>query len=63
VIGWQGSSTGRDRAEGFLQAMVDGVFARDTAAAVGRKLRKGPDRPGAIFAGNDHMTCRRSGNL
>ena len=65
VMGWQGSSTGRDRAEGFLQAMeaaglapiavVDGMYARDTAAAVARDLCIGPDRPDAIFVGNDHM--------
>lgn len=65
VMGWQGSSTGRDRAAGFLQAMeaaglapiamVDGMYARDTAAAVARELCMGPDRPDAIFVGNDHM--------
>lgn len=65
VMGWQGSSTGRDRAEGFRQAMeaaglapvamVDGMYARDTAAAVARDLCIGPDRPDAIFVGNDHM--------
>lgn len=65
VMGWQGSSTGRDRAEGFRQAMaaaglapiamVDGMYARDTAAAVARELCIGPDRPDAIFVGNDHM--------
>jgi DNA-binding LacI/PurR family transcriptional regulator len=65
VMGWQGSSTGRDRAEGFRQAMdaaglapiamVDGMYARDTAAAVARDLCMGPDRPDAIFVGNDHM--------
>ncbi|MCR9148547.1 MAG: LacI family DNA-binding transcriptional regulator [Rhodobacteraceae bacterium] len=65
VMGWQGSSTGRDRAEGFRQAMavaglapfamIDGMYARDTAAAVTRALCAGPDRPDAIFVGNDHM--------
>ncbi|BDW86374.1 MULTISPECIES: LacI family DNA-binding transcriptional regulator [Roseicyclus] len=65
VMGWQGSSTGRDRAEGFRQAMeaaglapiamVDGMYARDTAAAVARELCQGPNRPDAIFVGNDHM--------
>lgn len=65
VMGWQGSSTGRDRAEGFRLAMeaaglapiamVDGMYARDTAAAVARELCIGPDRPDAIFVGNDHM--------
>ena len=65
VMGWQGSSTGRDRAEGFRQAMaaagldpvamVDGMYARDTAAAVARTICEGGDRPDAIFVGNDHM--------
>jgi len=65
IMGWQGASTGRDRAEGFRQAMaaaglepvamVDGMYNRDTAAAVARDLCQGPDRPDAIFVGNDHM--------
>lgn len=65
VMGWQGSSTGRDRAEGFRQAMaeaglnpiamIDGMYDRDTAARVTRELCAGPDRPDAIFVGNDHM--------
>ena len=65
IMGWQGSSTGRDRAEGFRQAMaaagltphamIDGMYDRDTAAAVARDLCAGPDRPDALFVGNDHM--------
>jgi DNA-binding LacI/PurR family transcriptional regulator len=65
IMGWQGASTGRDRAEGFRQAMaaagldpvamVDGMYNRDTAAALARALCSGPDRPDAIFVGNDHM--------
>jgi DNA-binding LacI/PurR family transcriptional regulator len=65
VMGWQGASTGRDRAEGFRQAMaaagmtpfamVDGMYARETAAEVARDLCAGPVRPDAIFVGNDHM--------
>ena len=65
VMGWQGSSTGRDRAEGFKQAMqaaglqpfamVDGAYAREKASAVTRELCQGPERPDAIFVGNDHM--------
>ena len=65
VMGWQGSSTGRDRAEGFKQAMqaaglqpfamVDGTYSREKAAAVTRELCQGPERPDAIFVGNDHM--------
>ena len=65
VMGWQGSSTGRDRAEGFKQAMqaaglqpfamVDGTYSREKAAAVTRELCQGPERTDAIFVGNDHM--------
>lgn len=65
VMGWQGSSTGKDRAEGFRQAMaaagliplalVDGMYDRNTAAAVARDICAGPVRPDAIFVGNDHM--------
>lgn len=65
VMGWQGSSTGRDRAEGFKHAMqaaglqpfamVDGTYSREKAAAVTRELCQGPERPDAIFVGNDHM--------
>lgn len=65
VMGWQGSSTGRDRAEGFRKglaahglepfAMVDGEYSRDRAAEVARAMCSGRDRPDAIFVGNDHM--------
>ena len=65
VMGWQGSSTGRDRAAGFQQAMdaagltphamIDGMYSRDTAAQVTRDLCGGDTRPDAIFVGNDHM--------
>ena len=65
VMGWQGSSTGRDRAEGFRQAMaatgldpvdmVDGMYSRDVAADMTRVLYQGGQRPDAIFVGNDHM--------
>jgi DNA-binding LacI/PurR family transcriptional regulator len=65
VMGWQGSSTGRDRARGFAEAMaeaglvpiavVDGMYARDTAAQAVRDLCGRADPPDAIFVGNDHM--------
>ncbi len=65
VMGWQGSSTGRDRAEGFRLALaeagqkpfalVDGMYSRETAAQATRDLCLGDDRPDAIFVGNDHM--------
>jgi len=62
VAGWQGSSTGRDRAAGFVDglraagvepvAVVDGGYDRAVAGRLARDL--GP-RVDAIFAGNDHM--------
>jgi DNA-binding LacI/PurR family transcriptional regulator len=65
VMGWQGASTGRDRATGFRQAMdaanltphamIDGMYSRETAAQVTRNLFAGPSTPDAIFVGNDHM--------
>jgi DNA-binding LacI/PurR family transcriptional regulator len=65
VMGWQGASTGRDRAKGFAQAMaaagvapvamIDGMYNRETAAEVARGLFAGPVTPDAIFVGNDHM--------
>lgn len=65
VMGWQGSSTGRDRAEGFRQAMdaagiepfsmLDGMYSREKAAAVTIELCGTGDRPDSIFVGNDHM--------
>lgn len=65
VMGWQGASTGRDRAAGFTlamqaagltpHAMIDGMYSRDTAAHVTRDMFSGPTRPDAIFVGNDHM--------
>ena len=65
IMGWQGSSTGRDRAAGFQLAMkaaglaphsmIDGMYDRATAAAAARDMCQGPSRPDAIFVGNDHM--------
>jgi DNA-binding LacI/PurR family transcriptional regulator len=65
IAGWQGSSTGRDRAIGFrqgieaagqtLNAQIDGMFSRETAAEATRTLMKKSVRPDAIFVGNDHM--------
>jgi DNA-binding LacI/PurR family transcriptional regulator len=65
IMGWQGASTGRDRAEGFRQglsaaglnpvAMVDGAYDREQAAAVARALFTTGPKPDAIFVGNDHM--------
>lgn len=65
VMGWQGSSTGRDRAQGFREAlrdagmepfaMIDGMYSRDEAAKATRALFAGAQRPDAIFVGNDHM--------
>ena len=65
IAGWEGSSTGRDRAEGFELGMaaaglktthvIDGMYNRDTAAAAAREIFSTPDRPDAVFVGNDHM--------
>ncbi|MBO6755646.1 MAG: LacI family DNA-binding transcriptional regulator [Roseibium sp.] len=65
IAGWAGSSTGRDREAGFraglkdlgreLVACIDGMYRRETAADAARELFRGPDRPDAVFVGNDHM--------
>lgn len=65
VMGWQGSSTGRDRARGFRAAMaaaglaphglIDGMYRRETAAAATRELFEATVPPDAVFVGNDHM--------
>jgi DNA-binding LacI/PurR family transcriptional regulator len=65
VAGWQGSSTGRDRTQGFRAALaeaghpppetIDGMYARDAAIAAARRLMEAPAPPDAIFVGNDHM--------
>lgn len=65
VAGWQGSSTGRDRARGFAEglaahglapfAVIPGDYSRDIAARAARALCAGPEVPDAIFVGNDHM--------
>lgn len=65
IMGWQGSSTGRDRADGFREgmagaglrpfAMIDGEYTRERAIQVARDLCTGSERPDAIFVGNDHM--------
>ncbi|MDJ0827387.1 MAG: LacI family DNA-binding transcriptional regulator [Rhodobacter sp.] len=64
ISGWQGSSTGRDRAQGFRDGLaaagldltreIDGLYQRDTAAAAALEMCR-QDRPDAIFVGNDHM--------
>ncbi|MCC5956480.1 MAG: LacI family DNA-binding transcriptional regulator [Natronohydrobacter sp.] len=65
ISGWQGASTGRDRARGLVEglaeaglaphAMIDGMFKRNTAAVAARELMDAPYPPDAIFVGNDHM--------
>ncbi|WCR11503.1 LacI family DNA-binding transcriptional regulator [Paracoccus stylophorae] len=65
IAGWQESSTGRDRTAGLIAglkdhgrepvAVVDGMYDRDTAASLTRDLFGRPDRPDAVFVGNDHM--------
>ncbi len=65
IAGWSGSSTGRDRRRGFAEtleknglaplATVDGMYKRDIAAEAVRGLMARPERPDAIFVGNDYM--------
>lgn len=65
IAGWQGSSTGRDRTQGFVQGLAeaglapvvieDGLYSQDTAAALTRRLFAATERPDAVFVGNDHM--------
>ena len=65
IAGWQGASTGRDRAAGFVAgladhgmapvAVVDGAYDRDVAAQAARDLFSGAEKPDAVFVGNDHM--------
>ena len=65
IAGWQGSSTGRDRQAGFLEALeeagqvpfalVDGMYKREVAKSCAVQLLSGQTHPDAIFVGNDHM--------
>lgn len=65
ITGWHGSSTGRDRQRGFVEALaalegnlvsiIDGMYDREVAAKAARVLIDGSNRPDAIFVGNDHM--------
>ncbi|MEM9320613.1 MAG: LacI family DNA-binding transcriptional regulator [Pseudomonadota bacterium] len=65
IAGWEGASTARDREAGFragLEAAGKSLFARavgefDEAAAcdAAREMFAGPNRPDAVFVGNDHM--------
>ena len=63
VSGWQGSSTGRDRTDGFCEALADaglspvgiedGRYTHDDASRAADVLvDRGAD---ALFVGNDHM--------
>lgn len=64
ISGWEGSSTGRERQVGFLQALADhgidpvavtdGEYKRDVAAKAALDMVKAV-QPDAIFVGNDHM--------
>ncbi|MFY2824188.1 LacI family DNA-binding transcriptional regulator [Ruegeria sp. MALMAid1280] len=65
IAGWQKSSTGRDRAQGFSEALtdhgmepvavVDGKYSAETVRWLTRELFDQKDRPDAVFVGNDHM--------
>lgn len=65
ISGWQKSSTGRDRAKGFVEGLselgtepaivVDGRYQQEKASELTRKIFGNSDRPDAVFVGNDHM--------
>lgn len=65
ISGWQGSSTGQDRARGLVEgladsgmaphAMIDGMYDRDVALEAACQLMDSATPPDAIFVGNDHM--------
>ena len=65
IAGWSGSSTGRDRAAGFMEglaehglepvAVEDGMYRQDVASALAHRIFSCGDRPDAVFVGNDHM--------
>lgn len=65
LAGWPGSSTNRDRRQGFIEELARNgrtLFAEDvgnyervaTCAAI-RRLFARPSRPDAVFCANDHM--------
>lgn len=65
LAGIENSSTSRDRERGFTSWLTEnglppplrevGLYRFDAAAAAARRLLARPDRPDAIFCGNDHM--------
>jgi DNA-binding LacI/PurR family transcriptional regulator len=65
LAGLENSSTSRDRERGFTGWLAEhglpaplrevGLYRFDAAAAAARRLLARPDRPDAIFCGNDHM--------
>lgn len=65
ISGWLGASTGRDRRDGFVEALeaagqtlhaeYDAHFRREKAAEAARAMMLDPTPPDAIFVGNDHM--------
>jgi DNA-binding LacI/PurR family transcriptional regulator len=65
LAGIENSSTSRDREAGFAGWLAEnghppplrevGLYDFDSACAAARRLLARPDRPDAIFCGNDHM--------
>jgi DNA-binding LacI/PurR family transcriptional regulator len=65
IAGWQGSSTGIERCEGFRAglaeagqmpvAVIDGMYDRAVAMQAAQDLMGMAAPPDAIFVGNDHM--------
>ena len=66
ISGWRGSSTGREREDGFRQGLAengmsliacqDGMYDRQVAMEKARQICSSEEhRPDALFVGNDHM--------
>ncbi len=65
ISGWLGASTGKERRDGFVQALeaegltlhseYDARFRREKAAEAARAMMLESEPPDAIFVGNDHM--------
>ncbi|WP_417767963.1 LacI family DNA-binding transcriptional regulator [Stappia sp.] len=65
LAGWPGSSTNRDRREGFIEELARsgrtlfaeevGNYEREATCAATRRLFSRQSRPDALFCANDHM--------
>ncbi len=67
LAGWPGSSTSRDRRQGFLEELERngrslfcedvGNYERETTCAAIRRMFAASPRPDAVFCANDHMAA------